>query len=195
MAHGYVRPARPSDVAELALLQVSTWQVAYASILPTSVLGHASDAGLEMATTQWRHAIEEPPGEDYRVLVAVDESPSGSWLAGFAASSPATSDDLLAWDDEDVSEGKSTKHSSILLISTLLVAPRWGRRGHGSRLLAASIDLARDNGFITGITWLLEGDKASRRFFHSAGWEPDGVARSLDMNGTLIDELRYTTTW
>ena len=34
-------------------------------------------------------------------------------------------------------------------VTDLLVEPRWGRRGHGSRLLAASVDLWRADGFST----------------------------------------------
>ena len=35
-------------------------------------------------------------------------------------------------------------------VTDLLVEPRWGRRGHGSRLLAASVDLWREDGFEHG---------------------------------------------
>ena len=39
-------------------------------------------------------------------------------------------------------------------IAPLLVEPRWGRRGHGSRLLAAAVDHARADGFTRLITWV-----------------------------------------
>jgi GNAT superfamily N-acetyltransferase len=48
-----------------------------------------------------------------------------------------------------------------MAITALLVEPRWGRRGHGSRLLAAVVDLARTGGFRTGVTWVLQADTAS----------------------------------
>ena len=35
----------------------------------------------------------------------------------------------------------------VAAVTDLLVEPRWGRRGHGSRLLAASVDLWRTDGF------------------------------------------------
>ena len=40
------------------------------------------------------------------------------------------------------------------------------------------------------ITWLPEGDTASRDFFVSAGWAPDGLARALDTGAGELREIR-----
>ena len=58
--------------------------------------------------------------------------------------------------------------------------PRWGRRGHGSRLLAAVADVARGGGAARLQVWLPETDGVSAGFYESAGWAPDGWARTLD---------------
>jgi GNAT superfamily N-acetyltransferase len=76
-------------------------------------------------------------------------------------------------------------------VTTLLVEPRWGRRGHGSRLLAAVADLARETGTARLQVWLLEPDTVSSGFFESAGWAPDGWARTLDTGGPPLRELRW----
>src|SRR5689334_23769018 len=64
--------------------------------------------------------------------------------------------------DHRVLRSFPTRRSSdltALLINTLLVEPRWGRRGHGSRLLAAAVDLAREEGFTRALTWTLEASR------------------------------------
>ena len=39
-------------------------------------------------------------------------------------------------------------------IAALLVEPRWGRRGHGSRLLSAIVELARLDGVRRLVAWV-----------------------------------------
>ncbi|HVD90268.1 MAG TPA: GNAT family N-acetyltransferase, partial [Jatrophihabitantaceae bacterium] len=75
-------------------------------------------------------------------------------------------------------------------IAPLLVEPRWGRRGHGSRLLAAAVDHARADGFTRLITWVPSGDGASLSFYRSAGWDTDGFARILDTGAGEMREIR-----
>jgi ribosomal protein S18 acetylase RimI-like enzyme len=75
-------------------------------------------------------------------------------------------------------------------IAALLVEPRWGRRGHGSRMLAATVDHMRADGLRTAWVWVPEADTASLAFYRSAGWEPDGYARTLEADGAAVTELR-----
>jgi GNAT superfamily N-acetyltransferase len=82
----------------------------------------------------------------------------------------------------------------VVAFTDLLVEPRWGRRGHGSRLLAASVDLWREDGFATAVAWAYDGDPATRKFLGSAGWEPDGAARALDVDDLLVPQLRLHVT-
>jgi L-amino acid N-acyltransferase YncA len=76
----------------------------------------------------------------------------------------------------------------------LLVEPRWGRRGHGSRLLAAAVDHARADGMTRAVMWIPEADSASRDFLISAGWSPDGLARGLDTGAGELREIRLRTS-
>ena len=75
-------------------------------------------------------------------------------------------------------------------MSTLLVEPRWGRRGHGSRLLSAVAELAETGGAARMQVWLPESDRVSGDFYESAGWAPDGWARTLDTGATPLREVR-----
>lgn len=172
MADVSVRPAQPGDVPEIARIQVDTWRTAYQSILPAEVLESLS---ADTAVPAWTAAVTEPPTQQHHVLVALEQQ----WLVGFAAVAPA--DDLEQGDPDP---------DATALIGPILVEPRWGRRGHGSRLLAAAVDFARDDGQRRAIAWLPTADAASLDFFRSAGWEADGYARALDTGAGEVRELR-----
>lgn len=166
-----VRPARPDDADALARVQVTTWRAAYAGILPP----HALDAlTKEAAATAWRAAITAPPSPRHRVLVAID---AGS-VVGYAAMAPATDEDR-----DPAADGE-------LLV--LYVEPAAGRRGHGSRLLAAVVDTLREGHCQYAHTWLLARDDVTRAFLTAAGWAPDGATRDLDM-GELVHQVRLHT--
>lgn len=169
MAGVSVRPARVADVGEIARIQLVTWRTAYSAVIPAHVLSRLTHDDI---ATQWAAAVANPPSPRHRVLVALDDEAT----VGFVALGPA--------DDEGFDP------SSTGLVTTLLVEPRWGRRGHGSRLLAATVDLLRTDGVGTAVTWILDRDLSSRAFFSSAGWADDGATRCLDMTGQLVPERR-----
>jgi GNAT superfamily N-acetyltransferase len=171
-----VRPARPDDAEAVARVQVVTWRTAYREVLPAAVL---DDWDEDAAAQSWRAAVTTPPTPGHGVLVAVERDE----VVGFAAYGPAELDPGEAPDPA----GPTTE------IATLLVEPRWGRRGHGSRLLAAVADLARATGAGRLQVWLPETDQVSARFFESAGWAPHGWARTLDTGGAPLREVRWHT--
>jgi GNAT superfamily N-acetyltransferase len=146
------------------MVQLSTWRTAY-SFLPEDALA----VPLEQAAALWLRAIELPPTSTHRVLVAME----GDELVGFAASGPTEDDDVAGVE-----------------VATLLVEPRWGRRGHGSRLLAATVDHWRDDAATTAVSWVWERDDASQAFLKGAGWELDGTARGLDTGPRIERQVR-----
>jgi GNAT superfamily N-acetyltransferase len=146
------------------MVQLSTWRTAY-SFLPEDALA----VPLEQAAALWLRAIELPPTSTHRVLVAME----GEELVGFAASGPTEDDDVAGVE-----------------VATLLVEPRWGRRGHGSRLLAATVDHWRDDAATTAVSWVWERDDASQAFLKGAGWELDGTARGLDTGPRIERQVR-----
>jgi GNAT superfamily N-acetyltransferase len=81
----------------------------------------------------------------------------------------------------------------VAAVTDLLVEPRWGRRGHGSRLLAACTDLWRSNGFTSAVAWAFADDEAMRAFLEGAGWAPDGTSRALDVDDLLVPQVRLHT--
>ena len=164
-----VRPARPADVGEIARIQLLTWRTAYATVVPAHVLDRLT---LDDMAAPWAAAVGSPPSAQHHVLMASENNVP----VGFAALGPA--------------EDEGLDPATTGLVTTLLIEPRWGRRGHGSRLLAATVDLLRADGATTMVTWIFDRDPASRSFYTSAGWAPDGAARLLDMNGQLVSEIR-----
>jgi GNAT superfamily N-acetyltransferase len=173
-ADASVRPAFPEDAAEIARIQVVTWRTAYRAVLPEAVL---DEWDADAAEASWRNAVTAPPTPGHGVLVALERNT----VVGFAAYGPA---ELTAGERPDPAGPTSE-------LSTLLVEPRWGRRGHGSRLLAAVADLAQGSGAARLQTWLLEEDRISTRFYESAGWAPDGWARTLETGGAPLREIRW----
>ncbi|HEY7100393.1 MAG TPA: GNAT family N-acetyltransferase [Mycobacteriales bacterium] len=169
MADVAVRAARPADVPEIARIQVDTWRTAYTRFLPESVL-----AALDVtaAAQAWEAAVVSPPSPEHHVLVATE----GSYTVGFVAVGPSG--------EEDARPGEAE-------VAALLVEPRWGRRGHGSRLLAAAVDYLRQDGMTGLVAWVPDGDRASTAFYESAGWEPDGTARILEADGGSVRETRW----
>jgi GNAT superfamily N-acetyltransferase len=172
MADVSVRPARADDIAEIARIHVDTWRWGYRDILPAAALDALS---VEAATDAWGDAVAAPPSPRHHVFVAQEQT----FRVGFVAVSPA--DELEDTDPEPL---------TTVAIGPLLVEPRWTRRGHGSRLLAAAIDTARADGMTRAIAWLPQADTTSQEFLSSAGWAPDGLARVLDTGAGEVHEIR-----
>ncbi|MCW2640976.1 MAG: putative GCN5-related N-acetyltransferase [Dactylosporangium sp.] len=183
MALGYVRPARPDEAGEIARIQLSTWRVAYRKLIPRQVLDELDP---EWLAERWREAITAPPSPRHRVLIAIEQAESTSeptaHPVGFLAAGPA--------DEAALAPDEKALAADVAAVTDLLVEPRWGRRGHGSRLLAAGVDLWREDGFRTAVAWAYDRDPATLNFLTSTGWEPDGARRALDVDDLLVPQLR-----
>jgi GNAT superfamily N-acetyltransferase len=169
MAIAAVRAADPADVAEITRIQAVTWSAAYADLVPAAAIAQLQGAAAAQA---WTAAVSEGT-----VFVATE----GDWTVGFVAASPA-----------DVPADSPLGPEAWGEIGTLLVEPRWGRRGHGGRLLATAAEALRGHGAHYGLAWVPEKDDASRRFYTRAGWEPDGTVRVLDTGDGVLREVRFT---
>jgi GNAT superfamily N-acetyltransferase len=166
VADSTVRRATAADAEAIAVLQIQVWQQAFAELLPTQVV--LTDPVGHTATWDARLRQGGP------VLLALE----GAEPVGFAAVSFGLDDrNLLA----PVGE-----------IEVLYVVPRWGRRGHGGRLLVAAAAELRRIGATSARWWLPESDKATARFLNGAGWSADGVRRELDTGAEPLFEVRYS---
>ncbi|MCW2893011.1 MAG: hypothetical protein QOG28_5949 [Trebonia sp.] len=178
MSGGFVRGARASDAEGLARVQVTSWQAAFAGLVPEAVIAElTSDEAVGQFAERWRDAIGAPPTSKHRVHVAV-EKPGEPEILGFAAAGPATDEDLWPGTDGELYE--------------LHVLPSLAADGHDGRLLNAVADTFAEDGFTTGYTWALSGDEARIGFLEAAGWAPDGSRSNLDM-GVKVPVLRLHT--
>ncbi|MCD2189668.1 GNAT family N-acetyltransferase [Actinomycetospora soli] len=171
MALAHVRPATPDDAAAVTAVQREVWTTAWAGFLPAGLTEGFDD---EAVTAAWGRSVEG-------LLVATE----GDAVTGFALAGPASSDDLA-----DAVGSVPDDAGSVGLVATLLVSPRWGRRGHGGRLLVTAAEALRAGGATRGVTWVPERDAASPAFYARAGWEPDGTVRTLDAGGRPLREVR-----
>lgn len=177
MSTADVRPAGQADVAEIARIQLQVWRMAYAEILGQRVVDGLDAADL---VNRWSGAVEHP---DTDVYVACE----GSFTVGFCVAGPAPEEDVTSADGTLPQDADRTG-----LVATVLVEPRWGRRGHGGRLLATAASALRERGAERGVTWVAQSDSASLSFFRGAGWNPDGTVRTLDTGERTVRELRLT---
>jgi GNAT superfamily N-acetyltransferase len=176
MAIAAVHPAEPADIPHVDRIQRDVWQTGYAALLPAEL--RAELAAIDVSETEqaWTAARE-------RLLVATE----GDWTVGFCAAGLAPDNDLA-----DANGTLPADAGTVALISTLVVEPRWGRRGHGGRLIASTADRLRGEGATRGITWILDGDTVTRAFYARIGWAPDGLARTLDAGGHPLREIRLS---
>lgn len=164
-----VRLARTSDVDDIARVQLAAWRAAYSQVLPADVLD-ALDA--EEVAWEWGRALLQPGS--HRLLVALG---SEGQVVGMAALGPSADPDAAVAGE----------------ISLLAVEPsQWGR-GHGSRLLQASVDHLVGSGYHEAVIWVPLADEARRAFLQSAGWGPDTAYRDREVGDSILREVRLVT--
>jgi ribosomal protein S18 acetylase RimI-like enzyme len=168
-----VRLAWPNEARGIAELQRRAWmtqppEIAEALLVAIDAVGMA-DA--------WHAAIVRPPEARCRVLVAVEDQA----VVGFATTVPGQDADLDAAEDGQLEE--------------LEVDPQAQHRGHGSRLLNASIDTLRADGFRRAFCWISAADDTRRAFLLDAGWATDGSWREIgnDERAVRLKQVRLHT--
>ena len=166
MAASTVRRATAADAGTVARLQIQVWQQAFADLLPAAVV--MADPGAHATTWDARLRQGGP------VLLGFE----GPDPVGFAAVAAEVDDrNLLA---------------PIGEIEMVYVVPRWGRRGHGGRLLAAAAGELRRLGATGATWWVPQSDQATARFLSAVGWSADGLRRELDTGAEPLFEIRFS---
>ena len=169
-----VRLALPGEAAAIAAIQRNCWSQA----LPPDAAAQAlASVGVEEMAASWEAAIARPPLAQLRVLVAVAEDGP----AGFAALGPS--------DDPDADPSQDA------LVAEFCIEPASQRMGHGSRLLNATIDTLRADGFTRATWWVRSDDDTLRHFLTSAGWAADGAHTEVaaDEDGPRVKLVRLHT--
>ncbi len=163
-----VRPAVPEDAPALAAVHVRSWQAAYRGIVPDAVLNSLS---VERRAAFWADTITDL------------QPPTGIWVAEH--------DGAVAG---FVHVRRSKDHGaepSVGEVGAIYLIPEAWSRGLGRALLdTAVVELGR-NGFEAATLWVFRDNARARRFYERAGWAPDGEAKSIEIGGVSLVEVRY----
>lgn len=168
-----VRPALEPDAETIARIQAENMLPSLQAGIDGELDDSVSKAIDQTAMTQtWRETINQPAKPGFRVLSALD----GGGVVGFAAAVPGPG----------IEEGPEGLDQDGTEIIALEVAESEVGNGHGSRLLSAVTDLAKDEGAQNVRIWITAGDGDRIRFYQEAGFAPSGFARKLQVGPHLI---------
>ena len=165
-----IRPARMTDVAEIAAVHVRSWQAAYRGLLPQAYLD-GLDPG--QRTGQWERVLSTADWSRGGTLVA----DAGERLSGFVSYGPAR--------DDDADSGQAGEIYAIYLL------PAAWDEGTGRQLMAAALGRLGEAGFGQVILWVLDSNVRARRFYEAGGWHADGPVKQDDSFGIPLTEVRY----
>jgi ribosomal protein S18 acetylase RimI-like enzyme len=161
-----VREAQRQDAAEVADVQVRSWQVAYRGLFPDDYLD-----GLRAEDRMAHYTFGDAHPDGPCTLVAVVDAT----ICGFVSTGPSQ--------DEDAAGAGQ--------MYVLYVDPQaWGR-GIGRSLIAEARDRLNRQGFAKAVLWVHAGNDRAHRFYRADGWQPDGHRRQEYVWGVLADEVRY----
>lgn len=169
-ADASVRLARLNDAPAVGVVQAAVFRETYAGIVPAAVLDAFQPDSFARG---WRESLRRPPPGLHTLFVAcADEQ-----VVGIAALGPSQDPDAEPlWAE----------------LALLGVHPQGRGSGHGSRLLQACVDRARQAGAEVLAVWVPLEAATSRRFLEAAGLGPDGAYRDrlVAPDGTTAREVR-----
>ncbi len=165
-----IRKALPRDAHAIAQVHISSWQAAYADLMPADYL-NALTATLARRESRWASSIES--GESV-VFVAQSNNQVVGWIAVGASR-----------DDDAVG-------THIGEVSALYVSPGAWQTGVGLALWKAGLEHLREQGHRRATLWVLAGNERAIRFYRRAGCsEEPGSGRNLQRGGVTLTEVRY----
>ncbi|MDQ3163446.1 MAG: GNAT family N-acetyltransferase [Actinomycetota bacterium] len=161
-----IREATAADADAIGRIQVETWRVAYAWLMPAAALEAAS---VEERQRLWRDGLSSALPSQRATFVAEAEGE----VVGFAS----------------VGECREPGSEDGELYAIYLDQARWGQ-GTGRALLERAEESLRESGFADALLWVLDGNERAIGFYERAGWLPSG--RKTDtFQGAEVVELGY----
>ena len=184
---GFVRPARAADLTAIGQVQAAT-------MLASLEAGHTAEHSAPLPegvramiaapviAAGWETAVTEPPSPKHHVLVATTAQADAAsrTVVGLLGLAPTQSMDAEGHVDE--------AGVRAVEVTALGVEPASQRRGHGSRLLAAAVDLARQDGARALVAWAVRGDQSVSRLLSSVGMAPTGAHRVLGAGEGITED-------
>ena len=184
---GFVRPARAADLTAIGQVQAAT-------MLASLEAGHTAEHSAPLPegvramiaapviAAGWEAAVTEPPSPEHHVLVATTAQADAvsRTVVGLLGLAPTQSMDAEGHVDES--------GVRAVEVTALGVEPASQRRGHGSRLLAAAVGLARQDGARALVAWAVRGDQSVSRLLSSVGMAPTGAHRVLGVGAGITED-------
>jgi GNAT superfamily N-acetyltransferase len=189
-----IRPAAAADEPIITEIRRETWLAAYAQIIDPEII--------ERVTAPRDGASAAPPPE--RTSLVAEAPPAAAVadarvVVGYASYGPERSVAAAASVGSGGSGGPGAKPGGYtpagLAAETgelyaLYVAPAHWSTGAGRALTDAALDGLRAAGYQRVVLWTLTENARARRFYHKAGFAPDGATNVLAGLGD-VEELRY----
>ena len=155
------------DSDAIAAVHVRSWQSAYAHIFPASFLREMSIAD---RATRWKMVLN---ANESKTLVTRSESGQIIAFANFGRCRD--------------SEAATTQGE----IWALYASPDVWDQGVGRELLKQALFQLKELGFTSVSLWILSKNQRGIRFYKAAGFtEIEGSAKTFELGGTLVEELR-----
>lgn len=161
-----IRPAQPEDTLSVARVHVRAWQVGYRHLLPDDYLTQ-----LHPEERARRYDFANQDMQRPKTLVVEEDGA----IRGFATTSPARDADMPGYGE----------------LCALYVDPDWWGHGLGTALLSAARHRLIEQGYRHAALWLLAGNLRASRLYRADGWAPDGQARTENIWGVTVHEIRY----
>jgi GNAT superfamily N-acetyltransferase len=186
-----IRAASAADAPQIAAVMRDSWFAAYDGLMEPAIIDRATapDGGARIRQSfrirPWQHMIAATASEP-RPAGGSPRAPR-SGIVGYACYGPEL--DVLGtlWPHPLTAAGSA---GQVAELYALYVHPAWWSTGTGRALMDQVLASVRAAGY-AGITlWVLEGNARARRFYHLAGFAPDGARHLLeDLGG--VTEIRY----
>ena len=162
-----IRPARIEDVEAIAAVRVTTWQHAYAGIVPDDYLANLSP---ERNIQGWRQNLFITPDPDDVCFVAETDAHQ---VIGF----------LIGGRDRDADMLYTAE------IFAIYILPTYHHRGIGRQLCQAAVQALRQKGFNSLIIWAL-AENPYRHFYEKLGGTPVRQ-KQIEIGGKLLEETGF----
>ncbi len=170
------RPTLP-DVDRLAAINLETWRVAYAGIVPAA---HLDGLTIDTFRDRWRANLgEERPGVAFLVAEVDNVLSSYAIVGSYRPQQDADPHERV----DDWGE-----------LYALYTHPELQGRGAGTALHAAALDLLAAAGYDEAALWVLEANESSQVWYAARGWRPDGATSDWTGAGEPLTEIRLRLT-
>lgn len=187
-AGGFVREATPADLEAIGAVHASAMRASLETAHAAAHDGAPLPAGVAamiaapVLAAGWEGAVVEPPSVRHHVLVAT----LGEEVVGIVALAPTQG----VVDEKEAADAPASvrEPEPAAEITALGVLPEHQREGHGSRLLAAATDYARQDGAGVLLQWAVRGDESVAGLLTACGLERTESHRELPVGEGVTED-------